>query len=353
MQRTPSHKTPRLLGYRMPAEWEPHEAVWLAWPHDRETFPERLEKVEETYLEIIDLLHRSEQVRLCVKDEVMKARVMERLRGQGADLGSIDFHLQDYADVWFRDYGPIFLVRPSGNQLAMVHWDFNAWGRKYETHLKDTQIPVRIHEETGIPCFTPGMVLEGGSIDVNGEGALLTSEQCLLNPNRNPQLGREEIEEALREYLGVRRIIWLKQGIVGDDTDGHVDDLARFVGPRTVLSVYESDKTDPNYHILRENYEILRDSGDQDGNSLEVIKLPMPGTVSGPEGRLPASYANFYIGNQTVLVPAFGHANDRAACEVLESVFPDREVAAVRCEDLVHGLGALHCITQQEPAPGG
>jgi agmatine deiminase len=343
-------RTPRALGYRMPAEWERHAAVWLAWPHDPKTFPDCLPVVEETYLQIIETLYPDEKVHLCVTDESMKERVGSMLQDRAFNLQRIHLHILNYADVWFRDYGPIFLTHPGENKLAMVHWYFNAWGQKYETHLKDTRIPTLIHKKMSIPYFEPGMVLEGGAIDVNGKGTLLTTEQCLLHPTRNPHLQKNEIEEALAENLGVRHFIWLKEGIAGDDTDGHVDDMARFVNPNTVVCAVEDDEGDENYFVLKENYELLLDSQDQDGEELNVIKLPMPGPVYGNEGRLPASYANFYIGNRTVLVPTFDHDNDERALEILQSLFPDRNVTGIRCEDLVQGLGALHCITQQQPS---
>jgi len=345
-----SNKTPRDLGYRMPAEWEPHEAVWLAWPHDPVTFVKRIPQVEETYLQIIQALHGNEDVHLSVTDGRMRARVAESLGNGNVDLRRIHFHIYDHVDVWFRDYGPVFVIRPEESKLAMVHWVFNAWGGKYDALIKDTRIPALIHRELKIPCFTPGMALEGGSIDVNGRGTLLTTEQCLLNPNRNPGFTRGKIERRLMDYLGVRHIVWLKQGIEGDDTDGHIDDIARFVNPATVVCAYEEDEEDKNFPILHENYERLLAARDQDGNKLSVIKLPMPGVLQAEEVRLPASYANFYIGNRTVLVPAFGHANDAQVLDILQALFPDRKVMGIRCEDLVHGLGAIHCITQQQPA---
>ncbi|MBI4715101.1 MAG: agmatine deiminase family protein [Nitrospirae bacterium] len=310
MKETTSGKTPARLGYVMPAEWERHEAIWLSWPHDPVTFPDRVEKVEKTYVELIRAVAPGETVRLLVTDAAMRQRAERMLQEGGVETGRVSFHVRDYADVWFRDYGPIFVVNRKDGTLAITHWVYNAWGGKYPSLMKDTKIPVWIGEELKIPSFSPGIVLEGGSIDVNGRGTLLTTEQCLLNKNRNPQMSRTEIETCLKEYLGVTRLIWLKNGIEGDDTDGHIDDIARFVDPATVLCVYEEDKNDENYPILHENYEILRRSADQDGNLLKVVKLPTPGVVGDREGRLPASYANFYIGNETVVVPVFGHPND-------------------------------------------
>ncbi len=344
-------KTPLELGYRMPAEWEKHDAIWLSWPHDPVTFPDRVKKVEGIYAQIISAIHESERVNLFVKDREMKERVELLLSEKGADPEKITFHVHKYADVWFRDYGPIFLTNKKN--LAMAHWIFNAWGGKYEELAKDTKIPEIINQKMELPYFKPGIVLEGGSIDVNGKGTLLTTEQCLLNKNRNPALGKKEIETYLKSYLGVSHIIWLKEGIVGDDTDGHIDDIARFVGPATVLCAYEDDETDENHGILKENYELLLKSKDQDGNKLKIIKLPMPGFVGDGKGRLPASYANFYIGNKTVLVPVFGHKNDNKALDIIQSAFPNRKIVGINCSDLVYGLGTIHCISQQQPATGG
>ncbi len=337
----------------MPAEWEKHDGLWIAWPHDPTTFPERVEKVEQTYVEIVKAIHESEQVNLFVQNSTMKQRAKALFELGGVDSDKIFFHEFDYADVWFRDYGPIFVLSNHG-QLAMVQWIFNSWGEKYQNLLKDAQMPKVINKRMHLPVFEPCMVLEGGSIDVNGKGTLLTTEQCLLNQNRNPHLRKEEIEWRLQEYLGVSHIIWLKEGIAGDDTDGHIDDIARFVNPTTVVCAYEEDKSDWNHSILKENYEILQTSVDQDGNKLKVVKLPTPGEVEGKvEGekiRLPASYANFYIGNKVILAPVFDCKNDEKALSVLRAVFPDRKVQRINCNNLAYGLGTIHCVTQQQPA---
>ena len=343
--------TPLQLGYHMPAEWEEHDAIWLAWPYDQDTFPE-VEKVEDAYVAIIKAIHKSETVNLLVRDEMMQGAVVDRLRKEKIDLGRVRFHQIDYSDVWFRDYGPTFVVdrkKENGkNRLAMVAWTFNAWGEKYPGLMNDTRIPSLINDDLKMECFKPGIVLEGGSIDVNGCGTVLTTEQCLLNRNRNPGLNKEEIETRLLEYLGASKVIWLKEGIAGDDTDGHVDDIARFVNPTTVLCAYEDDPEDENYAVLRENYEQLCRESDQDGNPLQVIKLPMPGLV-GAEPRLPASYANFYIGNDVVMVPVFGHENDKAALKIIQEAFPERKVVGINCREVVQGLGTIHCISQQQP----
>ncbi|VVB70651.1 Nitrilase [uncultured archaeon] len=344
--------TPLAEGYRMPAEWERHEAIWLSWPYDLDSFPE-IEKVEAAYTTIIKAIHESEIVNLLVKDEMMQSAVLERLKSAKVDLRRIRFHLVDYADVWFRDYGPTFVIcrERDGKEKgkAMVKWIFNAWGEKYRELMGDTRIPGIINEDLMMKCFEPAIVLEGGSIDVNGCGTVLTTEQCLLNKNRNPSLSKEDIEGYLKDYLGASKIIWLKEGIAGDDTYGHVDDIARFVDPCTVLCAYEDDPEDENFLPLKQNYEILQRETDQDGNRLKVIRLPMPGRV-GAERRLPASYANFYIGNDVVMVPVFGHKNDEKALKIIAEAFPTRKVVGINCREMVAGLGTVHCVSQQEPA---
>jgi len=349
-RRLPPGRTPALSGYRMPAEWEPHDAVWLSWPHDRETFPD-LAGAERAYVEIIAALRGSETVDLLVTSEAMRTRVEAMLEEEGVDTAGIRFHFADYADVWFRDYGPTFVVNPKAESPAMVDWTFNAWGEKYPELMKDTRVPLIMNRDLSLPIFTPGIVLEGGSIEVNGCGTVITTEACLLNANRNPHLSREDIEAYLEAYLGAGHVIWLKEGIAGDDTDGHIDDVARFVGSTTVLCAVEENEDDENYAVLQENYAILQSSIDQDGNPLTVIPLPMPGRVGGEE-RLPASYANFYIGNTVVLVPVFGHPNDEVALARIQQAFPDRDVVGIDCTAMVAGLGAIHCISQQQPSPG-
>ena len=342
-----SPKTPRELGYCMPAEWCKHEAIWLAWPHDPTTFTSGVEKVEGTYVQIVKLIHEDEYVNLFVKDGGMAKKVTGLFRKASVDLKRIRFFEFEYADVWFRDYGPIFVMNRE-QKLAMVQWIFNSWGEKYEELLKDAQIPHVINQSMRLDCFEPGIVLEGGSVDVNGKGTLLTTEQCLLNKNRNAWLGKEKIEKYLNDYLGVSHIIWLKCGIVGDDTDGHVDDLARFVNPTTVVCAYEEGDSE-NAEALRSNYEILSRSTDQDGKKLKIVKLPMPDNVECNKKRLPASYTNFYISNKTVLVPTFQSPNDKLALSILQKLFPKRKVVGVDCVDLICGFGAIHCISQQQP----
>ncbi|MDD3407402.1 MAG: agmatine deiminase family protein [Methanomicrobium sp.] len=341
--------TPKKLGYHMPAEWESHDAVWLSWPYSEETFFD-IESVEESYSQIISEISRSEKVRLFAVSEDEKERIFEKILKAGADPKNIDINVFDYSDVWFRDYGPLFVVNRKEKNAAIVDWIFDAWGGKYDELKKDSIIPSFIGKKLGLEVFTPGIVLEGGSIDVNGKGTLLTTRQCLLNKNRNPHLSKEEIEEYLDEYLGASNIIWLNEGIEGDDTDGHIDDIARFVNDDTVICAVEDDKTSDNYRILIENYEILKNSATEDNRPLNVIPVPMPGIID-PEIPLPASYTNFYIGNSVVLVPVFGTENDEKALEILRDVFPKRNVKGIDCRAMVYGLGTIHCISQQQPSP--
>ncbi len=338
----------REQGFCMPAEWEKHDAIWLAWPYDPLTFPNRVELVEQTYVQIVKEIHEGEQVNLFVTDQKVKAKATSLFKKAGIDLGKVNFYISDYADVWFRDYGPIFVKNPK-HELAMIHWDFNSWGEKYETLLKDKQIPQVINQKMTLKCFRPGIVLEGGSIDVNGKGTLLTTEQCLLNNNRNPGLNKGDIEKFLLEYLGVSNFIWLKRGILGDDTDGHIDDLARFVNPTTIVCAYQDNLDDVDFEALKENYDILTNAVDQDGKKFRVVKLPMPKVVSDEGETLPASYTNFYIGNKKLLVPIFDHENDQKALAILQELFPARKVVGIRCVDLVYGFGTIHCISQQQP----
>ncbi len=346
------NELPFKLGYIMPAEWERHEGTWLAWPKNQESFPgEILPEVEKTYIEMIGTLHKQERVNLLVDDENSEKRVHALLKSSGVTGENILFHRIATVDVWFRDYGPIFIARKGqkGAEIAYTRWAFNAWGDKYDDLKKDSEIPGKIPLK-GIKGFKVPIVLEGGSIDINGLGALLTTEQCLLNKNRNPNLSREEIEKYLHDYLGATHIIWLKRGIEGDDTDGHIDDLARFVNKNTVLVALEKDKEDGNYFALRENFDLLQRAKDQDGNRLNVVTLPMPRPVVYNGSRLPASYTNFYIANRTVLVPVFNDPSDSEALGTIQKLFPERKVIGINCRAMVYGFGAIHCATQQQPS---
>jgi len=360
-----ANKMPFQLGFQMPAEWRVHEATWLSWPKDPETWPGRVPQVEEIFLQMMAALAPHETVNLLVDDEETEQAVRVRCTFSGAD--NIRFHRIATVDSWIRDYGPNFLVNDRG-ALAFNDWRFNAWGNKYEELKQDDSIPQRLESFLRAPRFQPGIVMEGGSIEVNGAGCVLTTEQCLLNPNRNPELSRSEIEQYLKNYLGVAKVLWLGEGIVGDDTDGHIDDIARFVAADVITCAVEEDPQDANYELLQDNLKRLQKMNDARGRSFEIVTLPMPGVVGGaspgsPAGqprwggstdkrnldRLPASYANFYIANHVVLAPVFGHANDARALETLARVFPDRRVVGINCEPLVWGMGTIHCVTQQQP----
>ncbi len=343
--------SPNRLGYRMPAEWEPHAATWLAWPHNVETWPDQLPEVQAIYVQLIEALQAHETVHLLVPDAATATSVQAMLK-QRTTLQQVVLHTYPTVDAWLRDSGPTFVTstQPSNAPLAAVDWQYNAWGGKYPEMFADNAIPQYMASKLNLPRFEPGIVLEGGSIDVNGLGTCLTTEQCLLNSNRNPHLQRRDIERYLYDYLGVRHTIWLGEGIAGDDTDGHIDDIARFVGPKTVVCAWTNDPSDANYAVLKDNYQRLQTAQDQDGDPLEVIPLPVPGPVGSASAPLPASYANFYIGNRVVLVPIYHHTHDEEALNLLRHPFPTRRVLGIACEPLVEGFGAIHCITQQQPA---
>jgi agmatine deiminase len=332
----------------MPAEWERHEAVWLSWPHNSVTFPD-IDAVEEAYIRFISAMHRSETVELLVRDMGTKEIIKERLCREGTGDCHVRYRVTDYQDVWIRDYGPTFVVNPAISQVAMVQWKFNAWGGKYDNLIRDGTIPELMSKWLGSPVFNPGIILEGGSIDVNGRGTVMTSRSCLLNPNRNKGLSESDLEALLKENLGVDHVLWLDEGIAGDDTDGHIDDFARFTGPSTVVCACEEDRTDENYRALQENYYTLLKSTDQDGDPLTVVKLPMPDRVSSGDLRYPASYTNFYIGNSVVIVPVFNDPNDSRALHILRALFPGREVIGINARAMVEGYGTFHCASQQQP----
>jgi agmatine deiminase len=338
--------TPVQAGFRMPAEWEPHQGVWLSWPVDNGTFSD-LKAVENAYVRMIRALSGRERVYLLVQDSGMENRVRDILAREGIPGGQVRFFVFPYADVWFRDYGPTFLIHQREPSLAMVNWTFNAWGEKYPELVPDDRIPAFIEKELSIPSFVPGMVLEGGAIETDGRGTLLVTEQCLLHKNRNPSLSKGEIEGKLREYLGVSRVIWLRGGIAGDDTDGHIDDVARFVSPDTVVCAVEEDPHAVNWGILQENLAVLKGTTAYNGRPFTIVPLPMPRTG---EEVLPASYTNFYIGNGIVIVPTFQDPADQKALRILESLFPGRIVVGIDCTEMITGMGAIHCVTQQFPS---
>ncbi|HYA16101.1 MAG TPA: agmatine deiminase family protein [Bryobacteraceae bacterium] len=338
--------TPRQLGYRMPAEWEPHEATWIAWPHNEEDWPGRFEPIPWVYGEIVRKLSEVEKVRILLQDGEAENSARRVLEKTGVQWEAIEFFMLQTDRVWARDFAPLF-VRNALGTVAATKWRFNGWA-KYENHLRDEAAGVAIPGLLGMQSWRPDMVLEGGSIDVNGDGMLLTTEECLLSPvqARNPDLSRQEIEDAMCDYLGIDHVLWLRNGIAGDDTHGHVDDLARFTDRETIVMVSEHDTSDPNYAVLRENWEIAKRF------PVRVRALPMPAPLWFDGQRLPASYANFYIANRIVLVPTFNDPNDRIALNILAECFPGRHVIGINCVELVWGLGTLHCMTQQQPAAG-
>jgi agmatine deiminase len=360
---SPDHR--RLLAnYRMPPEWAPHRACYLAWPHNRDTWPGKFDDIPPIYAEMVAVMAFFEPVRLMVTDANEIDEVRELIRDctprlekeKDLVLSRIDILHLPTNDAWARDHGPIFVNRlataatAGPNQIAL-DWIFNSWGEKYGAFDLDDVVPQKLGFRYGFEVIDPGIVLEGGSIDVNGSGSLLTTESCLLNPNRNPTLDRADIEDYLRTYLGVTNVIWLGDGIAGDDTDGHIDDLARFVAPDTIVTVVEDDPADVNYKVLQDNLERLCASLDQDGRPFKIETLPMPPAVIHEDTRLPASYANFYIANRAVLMPRFDCPQDNVAAKTLSRLFPGRVVVGVPSTDLVWGLGSVHCLSQQHPAP--
>ncbi len=331
----------------MPAEWEPHVATWLSWPHNLESWPGAFETIPGVWAELVRTLTQFEPVRI----NAGRGPVFDQARDMVGNVPGVTIYDIPTNDAWCRDHGPMFLTGPRGCQPALVHWGYNAWGGKYPPFDHDVQVPRRIADELKFARFEPGIILEGGAVDVDGQGTVLTTEQCLLNPNRNPQLSRADVERYLADYGVGRHVIWLGEGIVGDDTDGHIDELARFVGPRTVVAAVEQDPADENYAALIDNLTRLRKAKDSERRSLEVIPLPMPAAVYFDDRRLPASYTNFYIANGVVVVPQFDGPTDTIVLETLAKLFPGRRVIGQRAVELAWGLGTFHCITQQQARP--
>jgi agmatine deiminase len=355
MKKPAQSKTPYALGFRMPAEWEHHEATWLGWPHELTDWPGKFAPIPWAFAEIVRHLSKAERVYLLVENGASESRVRTILKKSGANLEAVDFFRVPTDRGWMRDSGPICVLKEAG-EVAFNHFVFNGWA-KYSNHKKDAAVVAKANQKLKRRIFLPEhkgrrVVLEGGSIDVNGRGTLVTTEECLLSKvqERNPGFTEDDYAQVFREYLGVTNVLWLKNGIAGDDTHGHVDDLMRFVNPTTVVTIVEEDPNDANYWPLQENLALLRTMKDQDGRPLRVETLPMPAPVYFDGQRLPASYANFYIANKIVIVPTFNDPNDRVALNTLAGLFPDREVVGIACRDLVLGLGTLHCMTQQQPA---
>ncbi len=344
--------TPKQSGFFMPAEWQKHSAVWLAWPYDETTFPDRIPAAEAVFVQMIKYIHKSETVKLLVLDHNMKNHVVALLEKVEVDIKKINFFETKFADVWTRDYGPIFLVHRSEKTLAWTKWKYNAYGKDKDPYFAPVLIDNDVFNNIDVPGkkFQSDIVLEGGAIDVNGEGICLTTEQTLMNPNRNREKSKGDIEKYLADYLGVEKTIWLKKGLINDHTDGHIDEIARFVGPNKILSAYEDDFKDENFKILDDNYQVLKNSTDQNGKPFEIIKLPMPHMLYDDGNKAPVSYCNFYIGNETVLMAKFNDPNDAKAEKIIQSCFSDRKVVAIDCSEVIYGGGAIHCMTQQEPA---
>jgi agmatine deiminase len=342
--------TPKELGYFFPAEFAPQRAMWLSWPHKEASWPGKIESIYPVYSNFIKLVAEGQRVCINVANVKMKAFAISNLERVEADLSNIDFFFHPTNDAWCRDHGPAFLISETTKAKAIVDWDYNAWGDKYPPYDLDDVVPTLIAEKFNLPVFYPKIIMEGGSVEFNGKGTLLTTTSCLLNKNRNPHLSQTEIEKYLIDYYGVENILWLGDGIIGDDTDGHIDDITRFVNDNTVVTVIEESKSDENYEPLQENLKLLSKMRLENGKQLNIVELPMPNPVIYDDQRLPASYANFYIANKYVVVPTFrDKKNDARALDILQKCFADRKVIGLDSTDIIWGLGSFHCLSQQEP----
>jgi len=345
-------KTPRELGFTFPAEFEKQRAMWLSWPHKEASWPGKIETIYEPYCQFISLISEGQKVGINIADEKMKQFALLQLQTTNCkpNLGNIEFYFHPTNDAWCRDHGPAFVVNRTTKQKAIVDWNYNAWGDKYPPYDLDDVIPTLIAEKLKLPVFYPHIIMEGGSVEFNSKGTLMTTTACLLNKNRNPELSQKQIEQYLADYYGVEHILWLGEGIVGDDTDGHIDDITRFVNETTVITVIEENKADENYELLQDNLKTLQKMRLESGQQVNIVELPMPHPVIYEEQRLPASYANFYIGNQYVVVPVFrDDKNDQRALDIIQGCFKDRKVVGIDSTDLIWGLGSFHCLSQQEP----
>ena len=342
--------TPRELGYYFPAEFAPHRATWLSWPHKEASWPGKIHTIFPSYAKFIKELTKGERVCINVGDEAMKSFAISCLEKESVDLSLVDFFFHPSNDAWCRDHGPAFLINPQAPQpKAIVDWGYNAWGNKYPPYDLDDVIPTLIGAALNLPVFHPGIVMEGGSVEFNGAGTVLTSTACLLNPNRNPHLNQAQIEQFLCDYYGMQQVLWVDEGIVGDDTDGHIDDTVRFVNDDTVLTVVEENKQDENYELLQHNLKQLQQMRLLNGKALNIIELPMPEELVFEDQRLPCSYANFYIANKSVIVPTFRSDRDEKALRIIQEAFPTRDVIGIDSTDIIWGLGSFHCLSQQEP----
>lgn len=346
MDQIPAH-----LGYTFPAEFAKHEATWLSWPHKEASWPGKINSIYPNYSLFVKYLAMSEFVRINVADAAMENFAKDHLHKAGVNMDKVQFFHHPTNDAWCRDHGPAFLINSNAaHKKVIVDWNYNAWGNKYPPFDLDDVIPTLIGKHFNIPVFNPGIIMEGGSVEFNGAGTVLTSTCCLLNPNRNPHLSKDQIETYLQNYYGVQQVLWVSEGIVGDDTDGHIDDTVRFVNDDTVITVIEDNKADENYELLQTNLQELQAMRLLSGKQLNIVELPMPDAVIYEDQRLPASYANFYISNQHVIVPTFRCKKDDKALQIIQSCFTDREVVGIDSTDIIWGLGSFHCLSQQEPA---
>jgi agmatine deiminase len=341
---------PKNEGYLFPAEWHKHRATWLSWPHKEASWPGKLDAVYKPYCQFIKAISEGEKVCINILNEKLKEEAIFHLTEAGIDLQQIIFYHHPTNDAWCRDHGPAFLIHPTGSiPKAIIDWGYNAWGNKYPPYDLDDNVPTLVGKALDLPVFYPDIIMEGGSVDFNGAGSVLTTTSCLLNPNRNPHLSQQQIEEYLCKYYGIEQVLWLGDGIVGDDTDGHIDDITRFVNETTVVTVIEENKNDENYAPLLDNLNLLKEMRLLDGKQLDIIELPMPAAVIYDGQRLPASYANFYISNAAVVVPTYRDKNDQKALDILTDCFPTRKVIGIDSTDVIWGLGSWHCLSQQEP----
>ncbi len=343
--------TPKQLGYYFPAEFAPHQSTWLSWPHKEASWPGKIHTIFPSYVAFIKTLVRFEEVNINICDEAMKLSATLLLQDAGVDMSRVHFYMHPTNDAWCRDHGPAFLLnKQDPNKKAIVDWNYNAWGNKYPPFDLDDVIPTKIGNALGLDVFHPGIIMEGGSVDFNGAGTVITSTACLLNPNRNPHLNQSQIEQYLIDYYGQEQVLWVDEGIVGDDTDGHIDDTVRFVNEDTVITVIEENRKDENYALLQHNLKQLKQMRLLNGKQLNIVEIPMPDDVIWEDQRLPASYANFYIANQQVIVPTYKCSKDDLVLSTIQACFPGHEVIGIDSTDIIWGLGSFHCLSQQEPA---
>ena len=343
--------TPRQQGYYFPAEFHPHVATWLSWPHKEASWPGKIHSIYPYYSQFVKELSLGEKVCINVCDEAMKDFAVKCLSAEGVNMDRVQFFLHPTNDAWCRDHGPAFLIKPGADEpKIIVDWNYNAWGNKYPPFELDDVVPTLVGKSLGIPVYHPGIIMEGGSVDFNGKGSLITSASCLLNKNRNPHLNQDQVETYLRDYYGVEQVLWVQDGIVGDDTDGHIDDTVRFVNADTVITVIEENRSDENYALLQRNLSDLKKMRLTDGRQLNIVELPMPDEIIYEDQRLPGSYANFYIANESVIVPTFRCDKDEKALEIIAGCFPGRRTVGIDSTEIIWGLGSFHCLSQQEPA---